>query len=633
MPVLLLHFLKITLCSGIFLGYYWVALRNKIYHHYNRFYLLATVIISLIVPFIEFNFYHNTGIDSNGAVKILQVVTSGNEYLDEVIVTTRNHQLSATQWLELFYLSVCLILLLLLVQGLLRIRKLYKQNERIKVENVCLINTTARNTPFSFMRYIFWNSNIDMNSADGKLIFKHELVHITQNHTLDKIFINLVLIIAWCNPFFWIMRRELNMIHEFIADEQSLEEKDASAFAAMILKAAYPLQNFPITNQFFYSPLKRRLAMIIKNQHSKAGYLSRLLALPVCFFIISAFTVKTKFFTPTITPFYDGDAINVVIDAGHGGNDFGAQTWDGSYFEKDISLQLVKKIQEMNKNKKINIILSRSNDVYVSPPQRVDFTKEKKADLFISVHLGASDKKNTINSGVAVFVAKNEFSNVEKSKVLASVLISEFKTNSKLPVIANPVQRERNIWVLGANECPAVLIEAGFINNKTDLEIPQSEKGKQSIAMNILNSIEKYADSKTNFKDAAESENSNVADTFKIKAKKLVVKNNTHSSPEKWGSFEGNFQTANKDPLKMMVVFNGRKMDNRLLKSVTIHSKFAKIYTEKNTGAIEQYGKEAVNGVIVFEEAVIEKNKNPKGNTLINIDSAVVFDTVVKSSY
>jgi beta-lactamase regulating signal transducer with metallopeptidase domain len=213
MPVLLLHFLKITLCSGILLGYYWLALRNKIYHQYNRFYLLAVVVISSTVPFIKFNFYHNREIAVNSAVKILQVVTSGNEYLDEVTVTTKNPQLSAMQWLELSYLAVCLVLSLLLVQGLLRIRKLYKQNEHVTLENICLINTTAKNTPFSFMRYIFWNSDIDINSADGKQILKHELVHVTQKHTLDKIFISTVLIITWCNPFFWIIRRELNMIH------------------------------------------------------------------------------------------------------------------------------------------------------------------------------------------------------------------------------------------------------------------------------------------------------------------------------------------------------------------------------------------------------------------------------------
>jgi N-acetylmuramoyl-L-alanine amidase len=412
--------------------------------------------------------------------------------------------------------------------------------------------------------------------------------------------------------------------------DTSLDGKDVSAFAGMILKAAYPQQNFPVANQFFYSPLKRRLAMIIKNQHSKAGYLTRLLALPVCFLIISAFTVKTKLLNPTFNPFYNGEPVTVIIDAGHGGNDFGAQNAAGTYFEKNISLELVKAIQDMNKNKNIHIVLSRNNDMYVSPTQRVDFTKEKKADLFISIHLGASDNKHSDNSGLAVFVAKNEFSNTEKSKMFASVLINEFKINYQLPVTANPVQRERNIWVLQANECPAVLIEAGFIDNKTDLDFLNSEKGKQSIAMNILKAIEKYADSKTNFKDAAESEKDAVSDTLKIIAKKFVIQNNSHPSPDQSGSFEGNFQGANKDSLKMMVVINGKKMDNRMLKNVTINSKFAKIYADKNNEAIQQYGGEAANGVIVFEQAVIEKNKDIKNNSIIVIDSAVVLGIVNK---
>ncbi|MEJ7822703.1 MAG: energy transducer TonB, partial [Chitinophagaceae bacterium] len=109
-----------------------------------------------------------------------------------------------------------------------------------------------------------------------------------------KIFINIVLIFFWCNPFFWFIRKELNIIHEFIADKKALEDSDTAAFAVMILQATYPQQRFIITNNFFYSPLKRRLAMLTKNKNPRINYVSWLLALPLAALIFFAFTFKVK---------------------------------------------------------------------------------------------------------------------------------------------------------------------------------------------------------------------------------------------------------------------------------------------------------------------------------------------------
>ncbi len=161
------------------------------------------------------------------------------------------------------------------------------------------MNTDAKSTPFSFLNYIFWNHNIDTNSATGKQIFKHEVAHIQQKHTYDKLFINAVLIFFWCNPFFWLLRKELNMIHEFIADKKAVEDYDTAAFAAMILQATYPQHQFALTNNFFYSPIKRRLAMLVKNKNAKVSYWGRLMVLPVAVLLFAAFTFKVKQTTST----------------------------------------------------------------------------------------------------------------------------------------------------------------------------------------------------------------------------------------------------------------------------------------------------------------------------------------------
>ena len=141
--------------------------------------------------------------------------------------------------------------------------------------------------PFSFFQFNFWNSAIDLHSKQGQQIFSHEIAHVKEKHSYDKEFMNVVLLFFWINPFFWLMQKELSMIHEFIADKEALEDNDINAFAEMVLQTVYPGQHFSITNNFFHSPLKRRLTMFTKNKNPKVSYVSRLLVLPLAAIVFS----------------------------------------------------------------------------------------------------------------------------------------------------------------------------------------------------------------------------------------------------------------------------------------------------------------------------------------------------------
>lgn len=286
------YLLKVLICSGILCGYYFLALRNKAFHCWNRFYLLASVVISLIVPVIKFDIFQNE--DSKGTVvQVLQTISYGDE---AVIEYSRNNsfQLSSQNLAEGAYLLISMTLLSIFLISLYKIIKLRRKYPETIIEDISFINTEARGTPFSFFKSIFWNKAIDLHTRTGQQIFNHELAHIQEKHSYDKIFMNLIMILFWINPFFWLMRKELYMIHEFIADKEALEDNDLNAFAEMVLQTVYPGQDFSFTNNFFYSPIKRRILMLTKNRNPKVSYLSRLLVLPLAAIIFFAFTLKVK---------------------------------------------------------------------------------------------------------------------------------------------------------------------------------------------------------------------------------------------------------------------------------------------------------------------------------------------------
>jgi TonB family protein len=288
------YLFKVMLCSGILFGYYWVALRNKKFHHYNRFYLLISIAISWIIPLLKFDVVSRSS-DQPQVVKLLSVITVGNNYVE----STAKSNNTPTDWnliAMLAFATISLVLLTRLLIGLFRIKLLINTSIKQKLEDIYLVFSNAKGTPFSFFKYIFWNENIKLDSPDGQNILKHELAHVKENHSADKLFINLCLIAGWFNPFLWLIKKEISMIHEFIADEKAIKDGDTAAFASMILNTAYTPYQFSIANPFFYSPIKRRLLMLTSSKSTRYAYLRKIAILPllsITVFIL-AFKLKEK---------------------------------------------------------------------------------------------------------------------------------------------------------------------------------------------------------------------------------------------------------------------------------------------------------------------------------------------------
>jgi len=282
----LYYLLQVLVCSAVLMVYYLLVLRNKKFHKYNRFYLLGVAIVSWIVPLIKiFWQQERSGVRQ---IDLLNVVAVNNSEM-EALVTSKQESLDLLSLLPNLYLGVSGFLAVAMLVSLYRIYKIYTTHECSNLQQFYLIMTRVKGTPFSFFNYIFWNAEIDIQTPAGKQILQHELTHVTQYHSIDKIVIQLNLIAGWFNPFFWLLKKELDMIHEFIADKKSVEHGDTASFAQMLLTTAYPGQQFPLTNPFFFSPIKRRLKMLTNVKNPSFSYARRIVVLsPIinCYFII-----------------------------------------------------------------------------------------------------------------------------------------------------------------------------------------------------------------------------------------------------------------------------------------------------------------------------------------------------------
>ena len=480
------YLLKVIFCSGVLYGYYHLALRNKIFHEWNRFYLLAMFPVSALLPML--NLYIVAPAESTSKIlTAMKIVAEADEHLFNEAPGPGWH-LSTELLVGSVYAIVSAVILAMFIAGLFKIAAMVKKYNHIHLGDILFLNTREHGTPFSFFKYLFWNEEISPDSENGKRIMEHELVHIREKHSWDKVFVHLSLVFFWANPFFWLARKELAMIHEFIADKKTIGNGDVKAFAKLILEASFPQHSSLLTNSFFQSSIKRRISMITK-KHQRFSYLSRLMMIPVIFILMFTFGVKANNLLthPEPGPLKLEKKFTVVIDAGHGGDDAGAVS--GSMKEKDIALSMALLIKSLSNNPNINIVLTRSTDELQPIKEKTIFSEQAKADLFVSLHVNQAASPDS--SGITTYISAKNKTNFQQNVRLATLIVnnltSVYKTDNTIR------QRERQgVWILDNNKCPAALIECGYITNKNDRAFIGNSENQKKMAEKILTSIEEY---------------------------------------------------------------------------------------------------------------------------------------------
>ena len=608
----LYYLLQVLVCSAVLMVYYLLVLRNKKFHQYNRFYLLGVALISWIVPLIKiFWQQERSGVRQ---VDLLNVVASNNSEM-EALVTAKQESLDLLSLLPNFYVGVSICLALAMLVSLYRIYKIYREHECTNLQQFYLVMTRVKGTPFSFFSYIFWNAEIDIQTPAGKQILQHELTHVKQYHSIDKIVMQLNLIVGWFNPFFWLLKKELDMIHEFIADKKSVENGDAASLAQMLLTTAYPGQQFSLTNPFFFSPIKRRLKMLTNTKNPTFNYLRRLIVLPLLAVVVLLFAFRAKENNNAVAPL--SKTYTVVLNAGHGGGDKGAIAADGTT-EAQLTLAIVHQMQALNKNDKIKLVLTRDADITQSVVAVSDFANAQSPDLFVSIHLnnveGTSANKNKYEGAEIYMASKDKAVNYDANYKLANNLAA---TLQEAGTPFNGVKTRNNgIWVLQAVQCPSALIEAGYLSNNKELAKIKDAGYQQKLAASILKGIENY------LVDQEKGMGSVVIDTikkairvqgFKISPEDTLIasKENSKTVVIKMDGAGG----ANNGQ-KPLYVLDGEIISESIMKVID-PNKIEAINVLKGPSATSLYGDKGKDGVIMITTKTGNAGKDDRGPIVV----------------
>lgn len=274
------YIIKSSLSLIILFGLYWFLLRKEKLFNFNRFFLIFSILFSLIVPFIS-----------------IQINTRDNEVRESIITALNNNNFTfspaqnpATNILNqshteidtvnkglssevifytifiILYVSGVIVLLFRFIRNIYFIFQQIRLSEKINYSGRRLVLVGKQINPYCFFNTIFVYKPDYLNNKIDKELLTHELEHIRQSHSFDIMFIELIQIFYWFNPIFILYNRAVRVNHEYLADKGVIQEMpDIMNYADKLLCLIGGKRNLPLTSGFNHSLTRKRLTMMTKS--------------------------------------------------------------------------------------------------------------------------------------------------------------------------------------------------------------------------------------------------------------------------------------------------------------------------------------------------------------------------------
>ena len=284
MGIFFVYILKSSVCLTIFYLFYKLLLSRDTFHRFNRIALLSLIMLSVIIPFCE--------ITLEKATAIQRPVMDLENLLAAVSMRTSAESASQPVWLRVMVIAYIIGGILTLCQfaySFYALFRLMRQGTPKLVDGIHLILTDQPVAPFSWMQTIVI-SRKDFEES-GIEIMTHEMAHIKARHSIDLLISEICILFHWFNPSVWLLRQELQNIHEYEADESVLNQGvDAKRYQLLLIKKAVGSQRFTsMANSFNHSKLKKRITMMLKRKSNPWARLKYLYVLPLTAVAVVAF--------------------------------------------------------------------------------------------------------------------------------------------------------------------------------------------------------------------------------------------------------------------------------------------------------------------------------------------------------
>ncbi|MBR0286969.1 MAG: M56 family metallopeptidase, partial [Bacteroidales bacterium] len=247
MPAFLIYEVKVAIALVLFYMFYRLMLRKETFHRFNRIVLVSTAVLSFLLPLCIVTIH-----------KPIEVVKAAESVFFEAeepltLELGPAGEVSAPWWplalTALFWAGVAFVIIRVVV-SILSILKIVAQGEVVSEEDGCRIIVTDRNIdPFSWMKFIVL-SRQDWEGPHASII-AHEKAHIAYGHSAELLLVDLLSAFQWFNPAIWMLRADLQELHEYEADDAVLRAgTNIKEYQYLLIRKAVSKSGYSVANSF-----------------------------------------------------------------------------------------------------------------------------------------------------------------------------------------------------------------------------------------------------------------------------------------------------------------------------------------------------------------------------------------------
>lgn len=360
--------IKSSISLFTLLFFYHLVLEREKMHQFNRFYLLFSLIFSFAIPFITIEIIEEitTPIIQNSAIQINQ---------GSIVIVEETNYLPIILWS--IYGLVTFLFSFRFMRNIIKIISKINSNTRNDYKNAKLVLLKEEVLPHTFLNYIFISEIDYKNQKIEAELFSHELTHVTQKHTFDVLFIEILKTIFWFNPIFIFYKKAIQLNHEFLADEKVVKSyNNIPLYQNLLLSKANENQPFYLASNLNYLLTKKRLIMMSKTTSTARAFLKKGILIPLLAALV--FSLCTKVVAQETTQ-KEGKNIYVTGEAYYKKTTFKIKDEQGKVVAK-------KKYSDLTaKQKKLAppIVIRSYNDKPLSEKEIIKKIKKEEPKTFI----------------------------------------------------------------------------------------------------------------------------------------------------------------------------------------------------------------------------------------------------------
>jgi len=309
----LIYMIKSTLCLTLFYLFFKALLSRETFFRFNRFVLLAGMIVCAVLPAIEIKVSHTNAIrepitrienffeapktsnveanpDPYFTIRSAVEISQSVEPDGKTVVSPSIASFPIAKTITILYVTGFIITLVSLCVSIFKMIRIIRNGTKIRKEEYTVVCLARQICPFSWRKYIVLNENDYRQNPDE--ILTHESIHVRKRHSLDLLFAELFILFHWFNPVAWLLKRELQEVHEYEADRGVINYGiDATKYQLMLVKKAVGARSYAIANSFNHSKIKikSRITMMLKRKSNRWARLKLLLFAPLAVVLLQAF--------------------------------------------------------------------------------------------------------------------------------------------------------------------------------------------------------------------------------------------------------------------------------------------------------------------------------------------------------